>query len=142
MQDESLRPIGQARSPPDHPARIKSRNRYEAGLLARTAPAPGRLDDAFPRRGAVAVSILFSAYSCGGSRGLYRVPVLAAPTGAEPRSGKATHHGYKLQVDTHLDPVGAGLPRDEARTNDIQSSFNTPKNSRLCQPSHRLQLVA
>ncbi|CAI8722358.1 hypothetical protein EMIT047CA2_120071 [Pseudomonas soli] len=31
-----------------------------------------------------------SAYSCGGSRGLYRVPVLARANAREPRTGKAT----------------------------------------------------
>lgn len=80
---------GRACSPPDHPARLKVE--IVSRQVSWLAPyRPCRWNDAFPRLGAVAVSIRVGAYSCGGSRGLNRVPVLAPANAGEPRIGKAT----------------------------------------------------
>ncbi|MGY3299350.1 hypothetical protein ACVWY1_003817 [Pseudomonas sp. TE6288] len=89
MQDDSHGPCRPGCFATGSPRPVESRKRCEAGLLACTAGHQSRWDGAFPRvRSGCAEP--FSAYSCGGSRGLYRVPVLARASAREPRTGKAT----------------------------------------------------
>ena len=82
MRDESLGPGRPGSFATGSPRPVESRNRCEAGLLACTVQAlirqgPGGMTPSRAWAQWLCRSVA-GTYSCGGSRGLYRVPVLAS----------------------------------------------------------------
>ncbi|QNL88367.1 Uncharacterized protein PPKH_2953 [Pseudomonas putida] len=93
MRDESRRPGWPGSFATGSPRPVESRNRLEAGLLACTVPAWSNKawsDDAFPRQGAVAVSIRCRCLQLRGQPRLGPRSRLSFGVAEEPRSGKAT----------------------------------------------------
>lgn len=107
MRDASRGQTGRARSPPDHPARLIVENvARQVSWLAPLRPfrSRGWRDDAFPRSGAVAVSIRYRCLQLRGQPRLVPRSRLSFGLAEEPRSGKATRGvagGQLLACTTH-----------------------------------------
>ncbi|AZE78371.1 hypothetical protein C4J99_2586 [Pseudomonas synxantha] len=94
------RPCGGAQqriSSPDHPARLNWKIGDEAGLLAWGVQVLRPTLTAPSRRLGSGMAVNWTLHSCGGSRGLDRVPFLASAWAEEPRASKATQCGRRGQ---------------------------------------------
>ncbi len=102
---------GRACSPPDHPARLKVENvtRQVSWLAPFQLPAAAAVwrDDAFPRVGAVAVSIRCRCLQLRGQPRLVPRSRLSFGLAEEPRSGKATQWLAGGQPLARLDSFSA-----------------------------------